>query len=58
MATVRGVGLRSDTKVWINYLILILLISLSVTPLITGHPGVRLVYQYGVGPMGNRILIK
>lgn len=51
------VGLRKETSAWINYLILILLISLSVTLFITGHHGARLVYQYGVGPMGNGILI-
>ena len=51
------VGLRKDTGAWINYLILILLISLSVILFITGHHGARLVYQYGVGPMGNGILI-
>ena len=49
---------RKDTATWINYLILILLINLSGTLFITGHQGARLVYQYGVGPMSNGILIK
>jgi len=55
---VRFVTLRRSTLNWTNYLIMILLISLSMTLFITGHHGARLVYQYGVGPKGNGVLIK
>nr|WP_288809873.1 DUF2231 domain-containing protein [uncultured Sphingobacterium sp.] len=55
---VRFVALRWRKVIWTNYLIVILLISLSVTLFITGHHGARLVYQYGVGPKSNGVLMK
>jgi len=55
---VRLVALRWSKVIWTNYLIVVLLISLSVTLFITGHHGARLVYQYGVGPKNNGVLMK
>ncbi len=55
---VRLITLRWSAVLWTNYLILLLLIGLSVTLFITGHHGARLVYQYGVGPKSNGILMK
>ncbi len=55
---VRLVALGWSKVIWTNYLIVILLISLSVTLFITGHHGARLVYRYGVGPKNNGVLMK
>jgi uncharacterized membrane protein len=57
-AILRFITIKWFTNNWVEIFLAVLFIAVGILVAITAHHGAQMVYIYGVGPMGNGILVK